>query len=178
MDLSFWLTTVSLLCGAYALAVWANGSFLEPRRVARAASGVKRRRRRFTFRRGSEGSNVQNDANAGSGHQDAGSERSAVQSVQTANAPPAAAAGDAGQGGDGFTLTPRELAQLGEAINLRREGATVEQCLSQAFGVSKGGSEGYRRAKALWDAATVTPGAAPEGTYAPVKRRRARRAAR
>jgi hypothetical protein len=65
--------------------------------------------------------------------------------------------------------------QLTEAINQRREGATVEEAICGAFQVTKGGSEGYRRAKSIWDAATTAPGAAPTGTYEalkPVKRRR------
>jgi hypothetical protein len=45
----------------------------------------------------------------------------------------------------------------------------------QAFGVTKGGSEGWKRAKGLFDAATLAPGAAPAGTYAataPLRRSR------
>lgn len=66
---------------------------------------------------------------------------------------------------DAFTLNQKELLQLAEALSLRAEGATVEQAVSRAFGVTKGGSEGWKRAKALFDAATIVPGAAPAGTY-------------
>lgn len=162
MDLSFWLTTVSLLCLAYAVASWAWGQWGPP-----PGTSVKKKRRRLGFTKRSEGSNVQNAVNAGSEHQGAAPAIVNVQNVQPTIAPPATAAGDAGQPGDRFTLLPRELAQLGEAINLRREGATVEEAVCRAFGVTKGGSENYKRAKALFDAATIAPGAAPAGTFAP-----------
>lgn len=183
MDLSFWLTTLSLAVLAYAGWTWFSGNYIAPRRAARAAAqgeSVKPSRRSLAFKQRSRRSERSNAANAGSTHQDAGSERSAVQRVQPASAAPAPPAGDAVAAGDGFTLNPRELAQLGEALNLYREGATIEAAVSRAFGVTKGGTEGWRRAKALFDAATVAPGAAPAGTYtapaAPARRRVARRA--
>lgn len=173
MDLSFWLTTVSLLILLYAGGKWIDGAYLAPRR---AAQSVKKKRRRLGFTKRSQRSERSNAVNAGSAHQDAGSERSGVQSVQPATAAIAPPAGDVATSDGGFTLTPRELVQLAEALHLRREGATVEQAVSQGFGVTKGGSVGYVRAKALFDAATVAPGAAPAGTYAPPARPRRRRA--
>jgi hypothetical protein len=172
MSLSDVLIAVSLLCLAYAGFSWAWAQW-GPRR----AESVKRKPRRLGFKRRSKGSNVQNPVNAGSEHQDAPAVAVNVQNVQAPAAAPAAPPGDAGQPGEGFTLTPRELVQLAEALQLRGEGRTVEECLSQAFGVKKGGSAGYVRAKALWDAATVVPGAAPVGTYAAPPRPRRRRAA-
>jgi hypothetical protein len=189
MDLSFWLTTLSLCAMAYAAAQWVNSAYIAPRRAAREAQSVKRKAPRRAFKARSKGSRVQNAPNAGSGQQEAKQpsvhvqpnvQRSAVATAEPAEiAPSTTPAGDAPEREEGFTLTPRELLQLTEALYLRQEGATVEEALGQAFGVKKGASAGYVRAKALWDAATVAPGAAPAGTYqAPAPLRRKRRAVR
>jgi hypothetical protein len=178
MDLSFLLTTITLCCLAYAGFTWVNSAYIAPWRSARAPATVKNKPRLKGFKKRSARSQGSEPLNAGSGQQDAKPESVHVQtSVQrSAAAPPAGAAAAAPEpAGDGFTLSPRELVQLGEALNLYREGATIEQAVCRAFGVTKGGSEGWRRAKSLFDAATVPPGAAPAGTYEalrPVKRRR------
>jgi len=178
MDLSFWVTTLSLAILVYAGARWLDGIYLAPRRAAGAPQSVKKKRRALGFKKRSKGSNVQNAVNAGSGQQEAKQEPVNVPSVQNSSAPPAPAAAAPVPAEGDFTLSPRELVQLGEALTLYREGATVEQSVCSAFGVTKGGSEGWKRAKALFDAATVAPGAAPPGTYAaPVPVRRARRRA-
>jgi hypothetical protein len=193
--LSFGLTTLSLGCLGYAVALWLNGAYIAPWRAARAAektpdkaTSVKSKRRVQGFKPRSARSNVQNAVNAGSGHQErvqppVNVQRSAPRSeperaepVQIA--PVATAEPVQAERGDDFTLSPRELAQLAEALHERANGATVEEALATAFGVKKGASAGYIRAKALWDAATVAPGAAPAGTYAaPRPVRRARRQA-
>jgi hypothetical protein len=56
-----------------------------------------------------------------------------------------------------ITLTLNELKQLTSAIEQRSKGATVEEALRVGFGVKKGGSEGYKRAKLLFDTATALP---------------------
>jgi hypothetical protein len=179
MDLSFLLTTVTLCCLVYAGATWLNSAYIAPRRAARAATTVKSKRRIGAFKKGSGRSGRSEPLNAGSTQQDAKPERVHVQpNVQRSAelAPAAAPAAAPTVVEDGFTLTARELMQLTEAINQRREGATVEEAICGAFQVTKGGSEGYRRAKAIWDAANTAPGAAPAGTYVPLaqpaKRRR------
>jgi|SRR5690606_20730898 len=180
MTLSDWLIVLSLAFVVYGVGRHAWDRLVAPRRAARAAESVKPSRRSLAFKQRSKRSNVQNAVNAGSQHQDASSQGSNVQPVAAAPAPPAAPAGDAPPGSEGFTLSPRELAQLGEALSLYREGATQEAAICKAFGVTKGAGEGWKRGKALFDAATVAPGAAPAGTYAapaaPARRRVARRA--
>lgn len=183
MDLSFWLTTLSLAILVYAGATWMNNAYLAPRRAARAnaqgGEGVKKKRRLTAFKKGSPGSERSERSersNAGSTQQNAKELPVNVPNVQPAPGAPAAPAGALASPSDGFTLTSRELVQLAEALHLRREGATVEEAVCRAFGVTKGGSEGYRRAKGIFDAATALPGAAPAGAYtapaAPVRRRR------
>jgi hypothetical protein len=179
MDLSFLLTTVTLGCLVYAGATWVNSAYIAPWRAARTPATVKNKPRLRGFKKRSGRSERSEPLNAGSGHQDAKPESVQVQpNVQrSAEIVPAAPAGATPEpAGDAFTLTGRELMQLTEAINRRREGATVEEAICGAFSVTKGGSEGYRRAKAIWDAANTVPGAAPEGTYVPLaqpaKRRR------
>jgi hypothetical protein len=192
--LSFGLTTITLCCLGYAVAVWVNGAYIAPARAARAAektpdkaASVKHKRRVQGFKPRSARSNVQNAVNAGSGHQDAVTPsvhvqpnvpRSAPLAAEPVRiAPPSAPSAPNAERGDDFTLSPRELAQLAEALHERANGATVEEAIFTAFGMKKGASAGYIRAKALWDAATVAPGAAPEGTYAaarPVRRARRR----
>jgi hypothetical protein len=157
-----------MLILVYAGFTWLRGQL--PRRESVSSNP---RLRAFKTR-----SRVQNPVNVGSRHQEAEPEPVNVHSVQpqaaqiAANVPP----------GDSFTLSPREMVQLGEALNLYREGATVEQAVCRAFGVTKGGSEGWKRSKGLFDAATVAPGAAPANTYtaaaAPKRRRRAAAATR
>jgi hypothetical protein len=184
MDLSFWLTTITLGILAYAGFRWVNSAYIAPLRAARSGASegqtVKRKPRLKGFRQRSPRSKVQNDVNAGSGQQEAESAPVNVQlnvqrSAQIAPAPAAPGGTDSSSGA--FTLTTAELVHLTEAIHLRREGATVEDAVCRAFAVTKGGSEGYRRAKAIWDAANTAPGAAPAGTYAaptaPKRRRRA-----
>lgn len=185
MDLSFWLTTLSLAVLAYAGAQWVWNSYGADWRAARgagktaeAAPSVKPKRRAPAFKARSRRSNVQNAVNAGSERQDAKQEAVNVQPNVQRSEPPAPPAGDVATPDGSFTLSARELVQLTEALHQRREGATVEEAVCRAFGVTKGGSEGYRRAKAIYDAATVAPGAAPAGTYAapekqPVRRSRA-----
>jgi len=185
MDLSFWLTTLSLAILAYAGAQWLWGQYVVPRRAARAAGlrperapSVKKKRRALAFKKRSRGSERSNPANAGSERQDTAAPPVNVQPNVQRSAPPAAPAGAAAAASGDFTLSARELAQLAEALHLRQEGATVEEALKAAFGVSKGASAGYVRAKAIWDAATVAPGAAPSGTYTtpnPVRRRKVAR---
>jgi hypothetical protein len=175
MDLSTLLTTITLGTLFYAGGQWVYGAYIAPWRAARAPESVKRKPRRLGFKKRSPRSNVQNAVNVGSGQQEAKEPAVNVPNVQPPPAAPAPAAAPGTPAGEGFTLSPRELIQLSEALNLYREGANVEQAVCRAFGVTKGGSEGWRRAKALFDAATVPPGAAPAGTYAapaPVARRR------
>jgi hypothetical protein len=192
--LSFGLTTLSLAALAYAAVQWVNGAYIGPWRAARAAekapdkaTSVKSKRRVQGFKARSARSERSNAVNAGSGHQErvqppVNVQRSEPRSeVRTAEpvqiAPVATPPGANAEPSDGFTLSPRELAQLAEALHERANGATVEEALASAFGVKKGASAAYTRAKALWDAATVAPGAAPEGTYAaprPVRRARRR----
>jgi hypothetical protein len=183
MDLSFWLTTASLGGLAYAAATWLNGAYIAPLMAARATKSVKSKRRISGFKKSSARSQGSEPVNVGSAQQDATPEPVQVQPSVQRSALVFSPAGEntrADSADGAFTLTSAELMQLTEAINQRREGATVEEAVCTAFGVKKGGSEGYRRAKAIWDAATAAPGAAPAGTYtplaAPAKRRR--RAAR
>jgi hypothetical protein len=187
MDLSFLLTTVTLVILGYAGVTWVNSAYIAPRRAAKAAAPgaptVKSKRRISGFKKGSPRSPRSEPLNAGSTHQEAKQEAVHVQpSVQrSGEIAPAAPPVDApAAAGDGFTLTATELMQLTDAIHQRREGATVEEAVCSAFGVKKGGTEGYRRAKAIWDAANTAPGAAPAGTYAPLAQpaKRRRRAAR
>lgn len=98
-----------------------------------------------------------NTVNAGSAQQNAAGEGSNVQNVQALASAPDAPIAPGAPAGEGFTLSPSELQQLAEAIAARAAGATVEEALSRAFGVRKGGSAGYRRAKELFDAATKAP---------------------
>lgn len=181
MSLSDMLTTATLIILVYAGAHWLNGAYIAPRLATKKAESVKASPRSLKFKKRSQRSKGSNAVNVGSEHKDAGSERSAVQSVQPVVALPAEPSTPGASSSDGFTLNPREMVQLGEALNLYRDGATIEQAVCQAFGVTKGGSEGWKRAKALFDAATVAPGAAPAGTYAataPLKRARRRLPAR
>lgn len=181
MDLSTLLTTITLCILFYAGGRWVYGAYVAPRREARAATSVKKKRRIGAvpaFKARSQRSNVQNGVNVGSRQQEAKEPPVNVQPQSAPPAPPAAESSPGAPAGAGFTLSPRELVQLGEALNLYREGTTVEQAVCRAFGVTKGGSEGWKRAKALFDAATVPPGAAPAGTYqAPERPARRRRAA-
>lgn len=104
--------------------------------------------------RRSAGSNV---VNAGSAQQSAPGEGSNVQNVQPVATAIVAAVGTDSSSSEQFTLTPRELQQLAETIAARAAGATVEEALARGFGVKKGGSAGYTRAKRLFDAATKAP---------------------
>lgn len=175
MNLSWLLTTASLLILAYAAFTWLREQL--PRRESVKTSAPRR-----AFKLRSRRSVRSNAVNVGSQHQEAATEPMNVQNVQPTAAAPAAQLDQVASSGDAFTLSARELVQLGEALHLRAEGATVEQAVCRAFQVTKGGSEGWKRAKALFDAATVPPGAAPAGTYAaaavPVKRSRRRVAVR
>jgi len=54
-------------------------------------------------------------------------------------------------------VTPNELQQLAESLQLRARGATVQEAIEGGFGVKKGGTEGYKRAKLLFDTATQPP---------------------
>lgn len=191
MTLSDWLVVLSLAFGLYGFGRWLWGTYGPEERPAAAApagEGVKSSHNRPAFKPRSRRSNVQNATNAGSRRSDAAEPSVNVQGVQDSSTSPAAPiAGDVAPAGaaavneGGFTLSPRELVQLAEALSLRAEGATVEQAVCRAYGVTKGGSEGYRRAKAIFDAATALPGAAPAGTYqapaAPARRRSTGRAA-
>lgn len=178
MTLSDWLIVLSLGFSAYGLMRWSwthYGPPSRPQRVAEGPQSVKPKRSAPAFKARSRRSNVQNAPNAGSGHTEAVQPVVNVQpsaAAPTQIAPPLA---PAAPGDDHLTLTPRELAQLAEALHERAGGATVEEALKRAFGVSKGASAGYVRAKALWDAATVPPGAAPAGTYQPAPEPRKRR---
>jgi hypothetical protein len=104
--------------------------------------------------RRSAGSNV---VNGGSALPAAPGEGSNVQNVQPAIAPPAAEISPGAPAGEAFTLTPRELQQLADALAARATGATVEEALARGFSVKKGGSAGYKRAKELFDLATKAP---------------------
>lgn len=178
MTLSDGLIILSLGFSVYGLFRWAWSAYGPGARAtaaAPAAPSVKKKRRIGAFKQRSARSNVQNAVNAGSTQQDAEQQPVNVQSVQTPPAEIAPLAASSLADSDSFTLSPAELMQLAEAINLRREGATVEQAVCRAFGVTKGASAGYKRAKALFDAATALPGAAPVGAYAApqaAKRRR------
>jgi hypothetical protein len=177
MDLSFLLTSGSLLTLVYAGGKWVYGTYVAPRRAAPAAQSVKGKVRLKGFKRRSRVQNVQNAVNAGSTQQDAVEPTVNVQNVQAAGQLAAAESAPGAPAGEWFTLSPRELAQLAEALNLYRDGETVETAVSRAFNVTKGGSEGWKKAKSLFDAARAAPGAAPSGTYAPTapvaRRRRA-----
>lgn len=178
MTLSDWLIVLSLGFSAYGLMRWSWTHYGPPSRPARVAEGpqsVKPKRPTQGFKARSRRSNVQNAVNAGSEHSKAVQPVLNVQPVepvatQIAPAPAATAVAE-----ECLTLTPRELVQLAEALHERASGATVEEALGRAFGVKKGASAGYVRAKALWDAATVPPGAAPAGTYQPAPQPRKRR---
>ena len=186
MDLSFWLTTLSLAALVYAAGTWAYGTYIQPARAARAAAqsaqSVKSKRRTIAFKKRSKGSNVHERSERsreGSTHQEAVQPVLNVQNVQDPPAQSSSVSNAPAGESDSFTLSPAELVQLSEALNLYREGATVEQAVCRAFSVTKGGSGGYKRAKAIFDAATVAPGAAPAGSYPPAPVRRVvRRAAR
>lgn len=149
MDLSFWLTTVSLGILGYAVVRW----WLVNRRPT-----VKNNPPRRAFKLRSRRSNVQNVLNAGSTHQEAKEPVLNVQPPAQAPAPPAAPAG-------AMTLTPIELTQLAEAVRRRAEGATVEEAIFAGFGAKKGASAAYVRAKELFDLATGVPPAGGAGAY-------------
>jgi hypothetical protein len=178
MTLSDWLTVASLAFVVYAVGNHGWHAWIAPRLASRGGDGgesVKPKRRSAAFKRRSPRSSVQNAVNAGSEHQEAVTPTVNVQNVQVAPAQlQAPAAGDVSSS-DGFTLSSGEMVQLADALHRRREGATVEEAVSRAFGVTKGGSEGWKRAKGLFDAATALPGSAPAGTYtapaAPARRR-------
>lgn len=175
MSLSDGLIVLSLACLAYGVVSWAWRSY----GPTTAAPTVKHSPPQRAFKPRSRRSNVQNAVNAGSGQHDAKQEPVNVQAFAAALGAPGAPAGAPGAAGDGFTLTTREMIQLAEALHVRAEGATVEQAVSKAFGVTKGAGEGWKRGKALFDAATALPGDAPAGTYAvmdPGTRSRRRRA--
>jgi hypothetical protein len=181
MTLSDWLTVVSLTFVVYAVGKHGFDVWIAPRLAPKGGDegeSVKKKPRSAAFRKRSQRSDVQNAVNAGSGHQDATAPTVNVQNVQVAPSAQTVPPGDAGQPSDGFTLSSGELVQLADALHRRREGATVEEAVSRAFSVTKGGSEGWKRAKALFDAATALPGSAPVGTYsapAAPKRRSAHR---
>lgn len=58
---------------------------------------------------------------------------------------------------DALAITPNELQQLAEALNLRAKGATIQEAIEGGFSVKKGGTRGYERAKSLFDVATQPP---------------------
>src|SRR5690606_35684187 len=122
MTLSDWLIVLSLAFVVYGVGRHAWDRLIAPRRAARAAESVKPSRRSLAFKQRSQRSRTPEPVNAGSQHQDERSERSPVQSVQDSSTSPATPAGDVGAAGSGFTLNARELAQLGEALNLYRDG--------------------------------------------------------
>lgn len=179
MTLSDWLVLLSLAFVVYGVGKHGYDRLIAPRRGAKAAESVKKKPRSLAFKPRSQRSGVQNAVNEGSTHQDAPPQGSNVQPVQASPALLQKPIAPHASSSDVFTLTPRELVQLAEALHERAAGATVEAAVSKAFNVTKGGSEGWKRAKALYDAATVAPGAAPAGTYsapaAPARRRRATR---
>lgn len=90
-----------------------------------------------------------NALNAGSGHQEARSALAERSSVQEKSSAPAAARPPAGQ----LPANEQELTQLVRAVTLKAQGATKQDAIEGGFGVSKGGSEGYKRALALFDVA-------------------------
>jgi hypothetical protein len=59
--------------------------------------------------------------------------------------------------GDMLQLSQKELTQLAAAIAARANGATVDAAIVAGWGLKKGGGPAYRRAKALFDAATAAP---------------------
>ena len=141
---------------------------------------VKNKPRLRGFRLRSRRVNVQNPVNAGSGHQNA--EPNPVNVLNVQNVQGGIASKDEStathaSSNNTFTLTPTELVQLTTAIQHRANGATVEESIYQGFGYKKGGSEGYLRAKALFDAAT-SAGAAPAAPTASASTRGRRLAAR
>jgi len=174
MNLSDLLIVFSICAGLYGVGSHVWKTQITPRRSNAGGEGSKRRR--LGYKKRSAGSGVQNDTNAGSERQDA---QPPVVNVQTVQVTPAAQSTETAvqsTAPDTFALTARELAQLADAIHRRAEGSTVEAAVCGSFGVTKGASAGYVRAKAIFDAAMVVPGAAPEGTYtAPAPRVPARR---
>ncbi len=137
--LDFWISM--LVLGALAYYTISDWLFPFVRR------SVKRSRRSYRS----------NAANAGSEHQNAGSGsvnvHANVQGSPAKDPPPALSPGEP----ESLTLSQREITQLAEAISARVNGATVEEALSQGFGVKKGSSAAYKRAKALFDAAMAPP---------------------
>jgi hypothetical protein len=147
MDLSWLLTTASLLVLVYAVFVWLRGQL--PQRESVKTSAPRR-----SYKRRSAGSNV---LNAGSGHQERVRLPVNVQPNVQGSGPLGTHDTEDTAAGDSLLIQPNELHQLAEALKLRSKGATVEEALSGGFGVRKGGSAGYKRAKALFDAATQPP---------------------
>ena len=145
------LSLVALGLAGYFL-VWKDliEPLLRPRVVKTSAP-------RAAFKLRSRGSARSNSLNAGSGQQNAVQPPVNVQpNVQGSPAiavPPGATEAPGGT----LLITPNELQQLSEALVLRAKGATVEEAIGQGFGVKKGGSAGYKRAKELFDTATKAP---------------------
>lgn len=109
------------------------------------------------YRTRSRRSTPVNGVNARSAQQDAvqppvnvqpNVQRSAVATAQIAPVVPIDGA---------LQVTPNELQQLAESLQLRAKGATVQEAIEGGFGVKKGGTEGYKRAKHLFDTATQPP---------------------
>lgn len=171
MDLSFWLTTLSLGILFYAAGRWWWTN-------RRPAESVKNKPPRRAFKLRSRRSNVQNVVNAGSGQQEAEKPPVNVQPNAPLEQPPAPAIVPPAAPAGGLVITPIELTQLAEAVRVRAEGATVEEAILAGFGAKKGASAAYVRAKELFDAATgLPPATGGAGAYpkAPPARQRARR---
>lgn len=52
-----------------------------------------------------------------------------------------------------ISITPKELTQLADAIRFHAAGQSKQSSLEAAFGISKGGSDGWKRASRLFDQA-------------------------
>lgn len=150
------LAALAVLGALVYYCIWAD--WLRPLLFGRGApKSVKHSAQRRGFKLRSRGSARSNVLNAGSAHQGATFAPLNVQPAAAAPAAIAAPAGAPGAAGDQLTLTPVELGQLAAAVALRTRGETVEEALLGGFGVRKGGSAGYRRAKELFDLATRAP---------------------
>lgn len=152
MDLSWLLTTASLLVLAYAGFTWLRGQLPRPRRES-----VKNSPARPVYKLRSRGSRGSNAANAGSAHREA--VQAPVNVPANVRSSPAIvlAPGSPAAPSGALAITPNELQQLAAALAERAGGATVEEAVFRGFGVKKGGGAGYKRARELFDAATSPP---------------------
>ena len=102
--------------------------------------------------------NPANAANAGSAHQHAkeGAQNVPAYVPGSVQIAPIVQLESAASGT--ITISQNELQQLAEAVAARSAGATIDESIQKGFGLKKGGGPSYRRARALFDAATQPPG--------------------